>query len=94
MNAKQRRKAERLKKDLCDRCGKRGAHFVETSPPQRHGWFTQDIRGKGFYTCDDLYDESGRRKDMSGLPVTTLHPDMSLAIGLSLLEKARQGELL
>jgi hypothetical protein len=65
MNRKQRQKNRETAKWLkhqqkCTRCGKTGLHYViiPQSLESIMMWGLKD----GFWTCDDLYDEHGRRK--------------------------------
>lgn len=70
MNAKQRRKLQRHQRCRCDRCGMKEKHWIETAPAKDINWFVKEAKGKGFYTCPDLYDKvTGRRKDQSDNPM-------------------------
>lgn len=43
----------------CGRCGTPGAHYVLLHP------LNEGDRSEGFWTCPDLYDEHGIRKELA-----------------------------
>lgn len=66
MNRKQRQKNRETARWLkhqqkCTRCGKAGLHYV--SIPMSLEDIMFGVPSQGFWTCDDLYDENGRRKE-------------------------------
>jgi hypothetical protein len=105
MNAQQRRQLRRIQKAQrdkdwalpCPRCGQPGKHWS----PMGGDWLTKPLlqreqEGEGFWSCDDMFDESGRRKEpqlpsggFSGLGGIGLSTVLSLAI---LGGKFRRGE--
>jgi len=75
---KNRKSAQKLLDDIsiCTRCKKAGRHWVVTGSPNLEEILQAKAEGKtqldteGFWICPDLYDDNGRRKDTSDLPLT------------------------
>jgi hypothetical protein len=105
MNSHQRRITRRNAKQLlkaqeCPRCHQTGPHWVMFSMFDRSMPFPTSAPAKegeeGFWVCDDLYDEDGRRKDPSDAPIQlqVLHQSpMLLFTCLALVDKASQSKL-
>ena len=66
MNRKQREKNRKTalwlkNQQRCTRCGERGLHYVSI-PTDLETLLTKGTN-PGFWTCPDLYDEDGRKKE-------------------------------